>query len=102
QAADQSGDSVAGDSAGDSSAAGSAAASRRLARAHLDDGPALSLAVIEKLACDGGIRLTTHASDGRTLDLGRRRGPNGALLAALIRRDRGCAVPGCGRSRFLH
>src|SRR5699024_6928722 len=28
--------------------------------------------------------------------------PNGALLAALIRRDRGCAVPGCGRSRFLH
>lgn len=74
-----------------------------LARGHLDSGPALSLATIERLACDGGIRLTTHGSDGRTLDLGRRRRhPTPRQIATLMRRDVGCTLPGCGRRRFLH
>ena len=73
------------------------------ARCHLDNGPGIALETIEKMACDGGIRLTTHASDGRTLDVGRRRRrPKWAQLHALMRRDRGCAVPSCGRTRFLH
>jgi hypothetical protein len=72
-------------------------------QARLDDGPALTLATIERLACDGGIRLQVNGSHGRTLDLGRRRRtPSAALLAALWRRDRCCRVPGCGRTRFLH
>lgn len=76
---------------------------RGLARAHLDGGPALSLATIERLACDGGIRLTTHGSDGRTLDLGRRRRhPTPRQVSTLMRRDIGCTLPGCGRRRFLH
>ena len=74
----------------------------------IDDGPGLPDAVLLELACSGRIRLQVTAdgtlvNDGRTLDLGRAvRRPNGALLAALWRRDRGCVVPGCGRTRFLH
>lgn len=71
-------------------------------RSHLDNGPALTLAVVERLACDGAVRLTTHGSDGRTLDVGRRRRPRRTQIQALVRRDGGCAAPGCGRLRFLH
>lgn len=71
--------------------------------ARLDDGPAVTAAVARRLACDGRIRLAVHGSDGRTLDLGRwRRRPTAAQKTALWHRDRGCAVPGCGRTRFLH
>jgi hypothetical protein len=78
-------------------------ADRGTSRSHLGEGSALTLAVVERLACDGGVRLTTHGSDGRTLDLGRRRRrPTSRQLKALRRRDGGCAVPGCDRSRFLH
>jgi hypothetical protein len=71
--------------------------------AHLDDGPALDSATLCRLACDGRIRLSVAGSDGRTLDLGRqRRRPTTRQLKALWQRDRGCAVPGCGRTRFLH
>ena len=72
-------------------------------RAHLDEGPALSLAVIERLACDGRISLTSHASDGRTLDMGRStRRPTRRQRKALRRRDAGCNTPGCRTTRFLH
>jgi hypothetical protein len=74
-----------------------------LPAAHLDDGPALDSATICRLACDGRIRLSVDGRDGRTLDLGRqRRRPTTRQLKALWQRDRGCAVPGCGRTRFLH
>lgn len=69
----------------------------------LDDGPALSLACAQRLACDGRVRLTVHGNDGRTLDVGRwRRRPTTAQRLTLWQRDRGCAVPGCGRATFLH
>lgn len=78
-------------------------ADRGLARAHVDEGPALALATIERLACDARVRLASHGSDGRTLDLGRRRRrPTDRQLRCLVRRDGGCTVPGCGRTRFLH
>lgn len=80
-----------------------AEADRELSRGHVDDGPALALATIERLACDGRVRLASHGSDGRTLDLGRsRRRPTARQLRTLVRRDGGCTVPGCGRTRFLH
>jgi hypothetical protein len=69
----------------------------------LEEGPALSLAVIERLACDSRISLTSHASDGRTLDMGRSsRRPSRRQRKALLRRDAGCATPGCRATRFLH
>jgi hypothetical protein len=71
--------------------------------ARIDDGPALAAAAVRRLADDGRLRLAVLAGDGRTLDLGRaRRSPNAAQLRALWRRDRGCAAPGCTRTRFLH
>jgi len=69
----------------------------------LDDGPLVTRALAARLACDGRIRLSVDGSDGRTLDLGRRRRrPTAAQKTALWQRDRGCAVPGCDRARFLH
>ena len=71
--------------------------------ARLDDGPALTAETLRRLADDGRFRFAVTGSDGRTIDLGRsRRTPNSAQLRALWRRDHGCAMPGCGRSRFLH
>ena len=70
---------------------------------HIEDGRPLALQVIERLACDSGVRLTSHGSDGRTLDLGRRRRkPSDRQMQCLRRRDGGCVLPGCGRTRFLH
>ncbi|MPZ59984.1 MAG: DUF222 domain-containing protein [Propionibacteriales bacterium] len=70
---------------------------------HLDDGPGLDPLVLARLACDSRIQLSVHAPNGRTLDLGRRhRRPSSRHLAALWRRDRGCRMPGCDRTRFLH
>jgi HNH endonuclease len=63
-----------------------------IATPRIDDGPALRDSVLRMLTCDARLQLAVHALDGRTLDLGR----------ALWRRDRGCAHPGCGRTRFLH
>jgi hypothetical protein len=71
--------------------------------ARIDDGPRLTPSILQMLACHARTQLCVHAPDGRTLDLGRRhRRPNRAQLDALWRRDRGCAHPGCGRTRFLH
>jgi uncharacterized protein DUF222/HNH endonuclease len=71
--------------------------------ARLDDGPALAAASLRQLADDGRLRFAVNAADGRLLDVGRaRRTPNASQLRALWRRDNGCAVPGCGRIRFLH
>jgi hypothetical protein len=81
----------------------SSAAGSPSRHAHVDDGPALLHSALQRIACDSRIRLSVHAADGRTLDLGRRRRrPSRALLSALWQRDRGCAMPGCDRHRFLH
>lgn len=72
-------------------------------QARLDNGPALGASTLRALACAGRIRMAVRASDGRTLDIGRAsRRPTSRQLTALWHRDRGCAVPGCGRIRFLH
>ena len=62
----------------------------------LEDGPALTAATVQRLACDGRVQLSVDGPDGRTLDLGRRRRrPTDCQLTALWRRDHGCTVPGC-------
>lgn len=78
-------------------------ASARSASCRIDDGPALEAADVEQISCAAWIRRAVHAADGRTIDLGRRnRRPSKRLLAVLLDRDRGCVLPGCGRTRFLH
>ncbi len=70
--------------------------------AHLEDGPALTTACLRRLIDDGRIRFALTAPGGRILDPGRSgRTPNASQFRALWRRDHGCTVPGCGRTRFL-
>jgi len=71
--------------------------------ARLDDGPALDDAVMSMLACNAWLRRAVRGADDRITNLGRRvRRPSRRQYAALFVRDRGCTVPGCGRTRFLH
>ncbi len=70
--------------------------------AHLDDGPALTATCLRQLVEDGRLRFAVTDPQGRTLDIGRAsRNPNAAQFRALFRRDHGCSMPGCGRTRFL-
>jgi hypothetical protein len=71
--------------------------------ARLDDGPALTGACLRRLVDDGRLRFAVTAADGRILNMTRAsRTPSASQFRALWRRDHGCAVPGCGRTRFLH
>jgi hypothetical protein len=69
-------------------------------RCHLDDGPALSPAAAQALACHATVSWMLHDHDGTLLDVGRRhRKPSPALRRAVRERDKGrCQFPGC-RSR---
>jgi 5-methylcytosine-specific restriction endonuclease McrA len=69
-------------------------------RCHLDDGPALSPAAAQAIACHATVSWMLHDHKGNVLDVGRRhRRPSPALRRAVRERDRGrCQFPGC-RSR---
>jgi hypothetical protein len=69
-------------------------------RCHLDDGPALSPAAAQALACHATVSWMLHDHDGTLIDVGRRhRKPPPALRRAVHERDKNrCQFPGC-RSR---
>lgn len=68
----------------------------------VDAGPALSAVAAAQVMCDAATRHVV-VDDGAVLNFGRRRRKvSPAQLRALQLRDRGCRVPGCGRTRFLH
>jgi 5-methylcytosine-specific restriction endonuclease McrA len=69
-------------------------------RCHLADGPALSPAAAQALACHATVSWMLHDHDGTLLDVGRRhRKPPPALRRAVRERDKNrCQFPGC-RSR---
>jgi hypothetical protein len=67
----------------------------------LDDGPALALDAVRRLACDATIVGVLEDTDGEPLNVGRKtRSIPPALSRALRARDRGCRFPGCDRARF--
>jgi hypothetical protein len=70
-------------------------------RCHLDDGPALSPATAQRLACAATVTWMLHDHDGNLLDVGRRhRTPPPALRRAVRERDRcRCQFPGCNSRR---
>jgi hypothetical protein len=70
-------------------------------RCHLDDGPALSPAAAQAIACHATLSLMLHDHDGNLLDVGRRhRRATPALRRAVRERDRGrCQFPGCHSRR---
>ena len=70
-------------------------------RCELDDGPALALDTVRRLACDGTIVGILEGDDGEPLDVGRKtRSLPLPLKRALRSRDGGCRFPGCDRTRF--
>jgi hypothetical protein len=67
----------------------------------LDEGPALALDTVRRLACDATIVGVLEDADGEPLNVGRKtRSIPPALSRALRARDRGCRFPGCERTRF--
>ncbi|MFB9312215.1 HNH endonuclease signature motif containing protein [Nocardioides plantarum] len=63
-----------------------------------DDGLALSIAAVRRLACDADVIPICLGREGHVLDVGRtHRLVTMALWLALIARDRHCAFPGCTR-----
>ncbi|MGU3435721.1 HNH endonuclease [Actinomycetes bacterium M1A6_2h] len=70
---------------------------------NLDNGPGLDEPTLHRLLCGATLRRVGHGKLGETLEVGRaRRAPSRAQMRTLLMRDRCCAVPGCGRTRFLH
>jgi hypothetical protein len=70
-------------------------------RCHLDDGPAISPAAAQALACHATVSWMLHDHHGNVLDVGRRhRRPTPALRRAVRERDRcRCQFPGCNSRR---
>ena len=70
-------------------------------RCHLDDGPAISPAAAQALACHATVTWMLHDHDGNLLDAGRRhRLATPALRRAVRERDKGrCQFPGCNSRR---
>jgi len=68
-------------------------------RCHIEDGPAISPAVLQQIACDAVLSWMSHDQHGNVLDVGRRRRePPPALRRALRERDKcRCRFPGCHR-----
>jgi HNH endonuclease len=74
-------------------------------RCHVEDGPAISPATAQMLACSAALSWMRHDRGGAVLDLGRRRRrPNAAIRRAARERDRcRCRFPGCESRRVdLH
>jgi hypothetical protein len=70
-------------------------------RCHIEDGPALSPATAQRIACQATITWMLHDHDGTLLDAGRRhRTPPPALRRAVRERDQyRCQFPGCHSRR---
>jgi hypothetical protein len=74
-------------------------------RCHIEDGPAISPATAQAIACSATITWMLHDHDGTLLDVGRRhRTPPPALRRAVRERDRyRCQFPGCeSRKTDIH
>lgn len=72
----------------------------------IEDGPSVHPETLRRLCCDSAAVVVAHHRAGRagtSMDIGRNsRVIPRRLRRALALRDRGCAFPGCGATRFLH
>jgi hypothetical protein len=71
------------------------------ARAHVEDGPAISVSTAQMIACTAALSWMTHSDAGAVLALGRRRRrPSSAIRRAARERDQcRCRFPGCESPR---
>lgn len=90
--------------------AGGASADRYQVVVHVDESALgggagradLPVDTIRRLACDGSVISVLEDEEGTPLDVGRKqRTVSTPLKRALFARDRGCAFPGCHRTRYL-
>jgi hypothetical protein len=71
-------------------------------RCELDDGQALALDTVRRIACDSSLVHITEDESGNPLDIGRKtRAVPPAMRRALQSRDSGCRFPGCNHRRFV-
>ncbi|MCP4332024.1 MAG: DUF222 domain-containing protein [Gammaproteobacteria bacterium] len=71
-------------------------------RCELDNGQALALDTVRRIACDGSLLRITEDDTGNPLDIGRKtRAVPPAMRRALQARDSGCRFPGCNHRRFV-
>ncbi len=71
--------------------------------AHFDDGPGLDDETLAQVLCSAVMRTVGHGRLGKTVRWSATaKAPSRTQLRQLIIRDRCCAVPGCGRTRFMH
>ena len=69
---------------------------------YLDDGPVLSLATAQRLACDASLVTVGEDEAGKVLNIGRKtRTVPPAIRRALQARDQGCRFPGCCEARYV-
>ncbi len=72
-------------------------------RCELEDGPALALDTVRRLACDCSLVTLLEDDAGEPLSVGRKtRSIPLPLARALKARDGGCRFPGCDRTRYTH
>ncbi len=70
--------------------------------AFFEDGTSVPRAVLDRLACDGGLSRILFGPDGAVLDVGRtQRIFAGPVRAAVVARDGHCAYPGCSAPPHL-
>ena len=68
----------------------------------LDNGQALALDTVRRIACDSSLIHITQDEAGNPLDIGRKtRAVPSAMRRALRSRDGGCRFPGCSHRRFV-
>ena len=73
-----------------------------IGRCELDNGQALALDTVRRIACDSSLLHITEDSTGNPLDIGRKtRAVPPAMQRALRSRDGGCRFPGCNHHRFV-
>jgi len=71
-------------------------------RCELENGQALALDTVRRIACDGSLLRITEDDAGNPLDIGRKtRAVPPAIRRALQARDGGCRFPGCSHRRFV-
>ena len=87
------------DPAPDAAAADDHGVGERASRCHVEDGPAISRAALQQIACDAVLSWISHDARGNALNAGRRRRePTPAIRRALRDRDQcRCRFLGCGR-----
>lgn len=69
---------------------------------YIEDGPVITPATVERLACDAARVTVTEDKDGNVLNVGRKtRTVPPAIRRALQNRDKGCRFPGCCQTRHV-